>query len=378
MNDPSNSSAKGESELIIASNIEGAIEGASDEGLGKGPAKRRWRKRFLFAVMFVLAGVFLLAVIVASMLGLTAGSGSDRKKVVVVVESGSSVSQIGSQLANSNVVPNALAFRIYSRLTSAGPFQAGRYELKTAQSVPSAIKSLTHGPILSYRILALPPGLTIAEIAQRVGAVRGMSSAKFLEIVASGIVASRYQPAGVTSLEGLTWPDTYYIAEQEDEAVVLKRIVARYDSEINRLRVDAKGVAQGKTVYEVTTLASLIQGESRLDEDRALISGVITNRLRMGMLLQIDATLLYARGDRGPLTSADFARPGPYNSYRALGLPPTPIMTVAAPSLIAALSPSSIPYLYYVLYEKNGKHKFATTYAEHLANIADASRRGVL
>ena len=335
-------------------------------------------KLILIALTLALAVLLLSALIAVSMLGLTKGPGSAGRKVVVVVESGSSVSEIGSQLTSSNVVPNALAFKIYSRITSAGPFQAGRYELNTSQSVPSAISALSRGPKISYRILALPPGLTIAEIAQRVGSLRSMSSAAFLEVVASGSIRSKYQPEGIASLEGLTWPDTYYIAEQEDEAVVLKRIVDRYDSEIKRMKIEQQARAQGKTVYEVTTLASLIQGESRLDEDRPLISGVIANRMRLGMLLQIDATLLYARGDRGPLTSEDFARPGPYNSYKTLGLPPTPIMTVASPSLIAALTPSNIPYLYYVLYEKNGKHKFATTYAEHLANIADARRRGVL
>lgn len=342
----------------------------------RGATKRRRKTTIAFAI--VLAALLLVALFSVSMLGLTKGSGSANKRVVVVVESGSSVAQIGSQLASAGVVPNSLAFKLYSRFTSAGPFQAGRYELNTSQSVPSAIKALSRGPKLSYRILALPPGLTISEIAQRVGGLRAMSSTKFLEAVASGSIRSNYQPEGIASLEGLTWPDTYYIAEQEDEAAVLRRIVDRYDSEIKRMKVDVKASAQGQSVYEVTTLASLIQGESRLDEDRPLISGVIANRMRLGMLLQIDATLLYARGDRGPLTSEDFARPGPYNSYKSQGLPPTPIMTVTPPSLIAALSPSKIPYLYYVLYEKNGKHKFATTYSEHLANIADARRRGVL
>ncbi|CAB4773143.1 MAG: endolytic transglycosylase MltG [Actinobacteria bacterium] len=348
-----------------------------NEGGSVGGAVKR-RKVIVIALTLALAVLLLFALLTVSMLGLTAGSGSASKRVVVDVKSGSSVSEIGSQLTSANVVPNAIAFKLYSRITSAGPFQAGKYELNTSQSVPSAIRALSRGPKISYRILALPPGLTIAEIAERVGSLRSMSSAAFLEVVASGSIRSKYQPEGNSSLEGLTWPDTYYISEQEDEAAVLKRIVDRFESEILRMKIDKQASAQGKSVYEITTLASLIQGESRLDEDRPLISGVIANRMRLGMLLQIDATLLYTRGDRGPLTSEDFARPGPYNSYKSLGLPPTPIMTVTAPSLIAALTPAEIPYLYYVLYEKNGKHKFATTYAEHLANIEDARRRGVL
>jgi UPF0755 protein len=126
-------------------------------------------------------------------------------------------------------------------------------------------------------------------------------------------------------------------------------------------------------------VASLIQREAGVDEDRPLIAAVIENRLRQNMPLQIDATVLYARGGgTGPLTDADFARVSPYNTYKVQGLPPTPISTVGAASLRAALAPANVPYLYYVLTDTNGKHAFATTYAQHQANIADARRRRVI
>ena len=97
------------------------------------------------------------------------------------------------------------------------------------------------------------------------------------------------------------------------------------------------------------------------------------------MPLQIDATVVYARGGgTAPLTDADFARDSPYNTYKVAGLPPTPISTVTEASLRAALAPANVPYKYYVLTDKSGKHAFAVTFAEHEANIADARRRGVL
>jgi UPF0755 protein len=106
---------------------------------------------------------------------------------------------------------------------------------------------------------------------------------------------------------------------------------------------------------------------------------VVDNRLRDGMPLQIDATLLYARGSReGPITQADYDRDSPYNTYRTTGLPPTPISTVTATSIDAALHPADVPYKFYVLIDKNGKHKFATTYAEHQRNVAEARRKGLL
>ena len=200
----------------------------------------------------------------------------------------------------------------------------------------------------------------------------------YAQDAASGTVRSKYQPAGTTSLEGLTWPDTYYVTPEEDETVILRRIVDRYDAEVRRLGIPAAAAARGESVYTATIVASLIQGEAGVERDRPLISAVIANRLAAGMPLQIDATLLYARGDRGPLTDADFARPGPYNTYRVNGLPPTPIMTVAAPSLQAAVAPAAVPYRYYVLTDRDGSHRFAVTYEEHLANVADARRRGIL
>jgi UPF0755 protein len=105
----------------------------------------------------------------------------------------------------------------------------------------------------------------------------------------------------------------------------------------------------------------------------------VENRLRDGMPLQIDATLLYARGTReGPITPADYDRASPYNTYRNSGLPPTPISTVTATSIDAALHPADVPYKFYVLIDKSGKHKFATTYEEHQRNVAEARRKGLL
>jgi UPF0755 protein len=142
----------------------------------------------------------------------------------------------------------------------------------------------------------------------------------------------------------------------------------------------ARASAMGLSPYQAVIVASMIQGEAKLDVDRPLISAVIDNRLRADMPLQIDATVRYARGPSvtGRLTDADFARASPYNTYQVKGLPPTPIMTVAEVSLRAALATADVPYLYYVVIDANGKHAFATTYQQHLQNIAEARRKGLL
>lgn len=340
------------------------------------PAGRpRWiRITAVLAVVTLVMGA-LMAVTGWLLVDPPGGPGDE---VTVTIPEGASVAAIGSRLAEAGVVPNAFAFRLYARVTGAGPFQAGEYLLTRDAGVPGAIRTLDAGPRQRYERLALPPGMTMAMIAARVGALPGRSAERFLQVAAGGAVRSRFQPEGTTSLEGLTWPDTYFVAAGEDETVILRRIVDRYDTEVVRLGIPRAARARGETVYTATVVASLIQGEAGVERDRPLISGVIANRLARDMPLQIDATLLYARGDRGPLTDADFARPGPYNTYRVGGLPPTPIMTVSAGSLNAAVAPAAVPYLYYVLWDEDGGHRFAVTYSEHLANIAEARRRGIL
>ena len=178
----------------------------------------------------------------------------------------------------------------------------------------------------------------------------------------------------MTSLEGLTWPDTYFVAKTEDELSVLRTLVRTFDEQATKVGLDAS-----PDPYHVITVASLIQTEAKLDVDRPLIAAVVENRLRDGMPLQIDATLLYARGSRvGAITDADRNSSSPYNTYRVKGLPPTPISTVAAVSLRAALHPADVPYKFYVLIDASGKHAFAVTFAEHQRNVAEARRKGLL
>ena len=339
------------------------------------PARPRWIRITAILVVVALVLGAMTAVTGWLLVDPPGGSGAE---VTITVPKGASVASIGSQLAGAGVVPNAFAFRAYVRVTGAGPFQAGEYRIPKHSGVPGAIRALEAGPRQRYELLALPPGMTMAMIAAKVGTLPGRSAERFLQLAASGTVRSKFQPASTTSLEGLTWPDTYYVTADEDETVILRRIVDRYDAEVVRLGIPKAAAARGESVYTATVVASLIQGEAGVDRDRPLISAVIANRLTQDMPLQIDATLLFARGDRGPLTDADFARPGPYNTYKVKGLTPTPIMTVAAPSLKAAVAPADVPYRYYVLWDEQGNHKFAVTYAEHLANVADARRRGLL
>lgn len=323
-------------------------------------------------VLFLLALPFLVAI--GWFWYQVSPPGDPGPAVTVVVPSGVGVSGIADRLESRGVIGSALAFRLYSRITGSSSFQAGSYRMHKDLGARDAIAALERGPQQHYEKLALPPGLTLAEITTRVGALPGRSAERFREAVDGGTVRSKFQPATGQSLEGLTWPDTYLVEDHEDELDILRTIVGSFDR-----HADEVGLATAPDPYRAVIIASLIQREAGVADDRPLISAVIANRLRDSMMLQIDATVLYARGGgTEPLTNADFARESPYNTYRVAGLPPTPISTVTRAALFAALHPADAPFKYYVLTDASGRHAFAVTLAEHEANIADARRRGVL
>jgi len=224
--------------------------------------------------------------------------------------------------------------------------------------------------------LLLPPGLNTTEIAKTVATLPGKSEAKFLEVVNSGTIRSRYQPPEVTSLDGFLFPDTYFIGATESEETIVRRLVDRFDEIADKIKL---GTATEMTPYQTIIAASLIQEEAKLAEDAPLISAVIRNRLNDNMLLQIDATLCVVKGGCPPVpTDADKKIDSPYNTYLKVGLPPTPISSVTEASLVAAMNPSAVNYKYYVLSDANGKHAFAVTLAEHDRNVAAARAKGLL
>ncbi len=342
---------------------------------GSGGRRRRRPPRRWGRILLVLGGLSLPFLVAIGWFWYQVDPpGGPGRVVDVRIPNGVGVGTIADRLEARGVVGSALAFRLYARLSGSDTFQAGSYRLHRDLGASAAVDALERGPRRTYRKLALPPGLRFDEVARRIGALPGLSAARVLALASGGAVRSAFEPGDVNSLEGLTWPDTYYVERHEDERKVLETIVGAFDDHARAL-----GLAGGTDPYRTVIVASLIQREAGVDEDRPLIAAVIENRLRDGMPLQIDASVVYARGGGSqPLTDADFALPSPYNTYVVAGLPPTPISTVTAASLAAALHPAPVPYLYYVLTDASGKHAFSETYAQHEANIADAQRRGVI
>jgi UPF0755 protein len=286
---------------------------------------------------------------------------------------------IGDLLENKGVIGSSQAFQIYVGVTRAGPFSPGHYTMRENLGVRDAVGILKSGPAKGPQFrLVVPPGLTLAAVADRVGMLRGHNRDTFLQVAQSGAVRSKYQPPEVTSLEGLLYPDTYFVSKDETDQQILTRLVSAFDQKADTIGLSGANAA-GMTPYQTVVAASLIEREAKLDEDRPLISAVIHNRLAAGRPLQIDATVCFAKGGcNASPTAADLALDSPYNTYKVAGLSPTPISSVTVKSLQAAQNPAPVPYLYYVLSDKNGKHKFATTQEEHNRNVEEARQKGLL
>ena len=341
-----------------------------------------WAKRLVIAavtlVVLIVVGGGLAYFYVQSQVD---PSGPAGPEVTVEIPQGSSTHRIASILQEEGVVTSARNFRLYVRVKGGGPFQAGSYTLRKRSSFDDVVEALEKGPKLTFERLTIPEGLTIKQVAERVGTMPGRSAEKFLEVVNSGQVRSKYQPAGSNNLEGLLFPDTYNFEAKDDERAILERMVRTFETAAAEAGID--DVGQGGVVdpYQAIIVASLVEREARVSEERAKVARVIYNRLEKNMLLQVDATVIYALGRTGEkglrVLNRDLEVDSPYNTYKHPGLPPAPIASPGRATLRAAVVPEPGPWLYYVVVEEDGTHAFATTLAEHNRNIATAESRGV-
>ncbi len=338
------------------------------------PERRPGRGRRWLAVLAVLLAVVLLVGVLA--VGWwkrqVEPAGPPGRRVTVEVPMGSSTQRIAEILDEEGVVGSARNFAIYVRSKGAGPFLAGSYELRRNMGFADVVAALQKGPEVSFERLTVPEGLTLKQIAERVGDLPGRSAEAFLAAAESGEVRSRYQPEGITNLEGLLFPETYKVDAKEDERAILQRMVTSFDAVADQAGLERVGEGGLVTPYEAVIVASLVEREANRDQDRGPVARVIYNRLRRGMPLQIDATLLYARGEhKNRVLNEDKEIDSPYNTYKIGGLPPTPIASPGRAALRAAIDPPDGDALFYVtINDCTGETVFGTTNAEHERNVA--------
>jgi UPF0755 protein len=301
--------------------------------------------------------------------------------VTVRVDKGMSLGDVEKLLASKGVVVNGTVFKWYVKFNGAPSVEAGDYTFHKRDSMAAALKTLKDGARSTEKPITftVPEGLTLKEIADKVGELPGRSAEKFLEVAKSGTVRSRYEPAGSNNLEGLLLPETYFLSPGDDETAILRKMVDLFDQTADRVNLVNAAAKLKVTPYQVVIVASMVEREAKVPEDRGPIAQVIYNRLNAGMRLQIDATVEYALGEhKTSLLYSDLDVDSPYNTYKVDGLPPGPIASPGQASLEAAAQPTTGPWLYYVLSDSNGKHAFATTLDEFNRLVAEAKQKGII
>lgn len=359
------------------------------------PEQPFWAR--LLKVAGIAAGVVLAGVLVvtgASYLGRTVGDAIGPEEggqspvdvepgipVTIEIPPGSSGQDIGVILASNGVVRSALEFEVAVRnVDAAQQLQAGTYELTTLMDPADAVAVLVSGPAAAVYRVTIPEGLRIGEILVRLGEGTPHGFSDFESVLLDGSVSTSLREIPedpvLRDWEGLLFPDTYEFSQSAEPQAILQRMASTMEQRVES--IDWSSWEElGYTQYQGIVLASLIETEVRLDEERPIVSSVIYNRLADGMALDIDATVLYALDTRDP---AEFDRgvDSPHNTYLHPGLPPTPIAAPGRASLEAAASPDETPYFYYVLSDEEGHHAFAETLEEHNANVQQARDDGVL
>ncbi|HSQ36772.1 MAG TPA: endolytic transglycosylase MltG [Acidimicrobiia bacterium] len=339
----------------------------------------------LVVVLFggAYAGVKVLAGMVNDALGGSDQPAGTGEAVEVEIPAGSSAARIGRLLAEAGVISSAPEFERAVRLQQVSDrLQAGNYELEKGMPVDAVIARLVEGPGGGVVRVTLIEGLTVPQMLGSLAEQADFEVGDLEAPLLNGLVTSDLLPEGADSLaswEGLLFPDTYEIFADDEPADVLQLLADT--AELRVASVDwAYLTERGLTPYDGIIIASMIEREARLDEERPIIASVIFNRLDQGMLLQIDATVVYVLGGlpEGGLTLDDLQVDSPYNTYRYEGLPPTPIAGARLASLRAAAAPSQTTYLYYVLFDDEGRHAFTDDFDEFLRLQQEAREAGLI
>jgi len=281
----------------------------------------------------------------------------------VLVAPGSALPQIAVQLEQAGVVSDASRFTELARWRDvAQKIKAGEYEFSKAATPVEVLDRLVAGDVIKIRI-TIPEGLTLKEIAARV-ADAGVGTAKqFLKVAGDLARLSRLGVPG-KNLEGYLFPETYTVTTTTTPAEMVRAMTAQFERQATpELLAAAK--ANGLDRHALVTLASIVQKEAGNVDEMPLIAAVFLNRLRKGMLLQADPTVIYGIADfDGNLTRLHLRTPTPYNTYTQKGLPPGPIASPGLAALRAVAFPADSPALYFVA-RGDGRHEFNTTLEAH-------------
>jgi UPF0755 protein len=327
------------------------------------------KKAFIFLLAIVLLGGGVVAYITYSRLNQSFRGYTEAERFVEI-PSGSGSAAIGQRLIDAGVIRDRLSYRVALwRSGHARRLKAGEYRFDREMTPLEVLDKIARGEVYLLN-LTFREGLTIGEMAQ-IFETNGFGPAQsFIAAAADGSLVRELDPQA-PDLEGYLFPDTYTLPRGSDATRVVRAMVDRFQQVLTpeiRRAADARGL----TVRQLVTLGSLVEKETAKPEERPMVAAVYSNRLKMGMGLQCDPTVIYAlqRAGRytGNLRREDLMFDSPYNTYRYAGLPPGPIAAPGKGSLEAAASPADVDFVYFVS-RNDGSHEFARTLEEHNRNV---------
>jgi UPF0755 protein len=317
--------------------------------------------------------------IVTALSALSACSGS-AQTTRVILPPGASFSVVTDSLTAHHVIAHPRWFKLMARIRGVDrTVHSGVYQFPAGTSAWAVLDMLAHGKKAALRF-TVPEGLTLMDVAELAAERLGVPEDSFLVAARDSKAATALLGFPASSLEGFLRPETYVLPADVNASELVRIMVQGFNSawkpEWDR-RLDSLKMSR----LSLVTLASIVEGEARADEERETIAGVYRNRLRIGMALQADPTVQYAirlkRGRRKTrLFEKDYQIPSPYNTYLHPGLPPGPVNSPSRRSIEASLYPAQVQYLYFVA-RPDGRHIFSRTYAEHLRAVRKI-RRGEL
>ena len=334
--------------------------------------KRRLKKRFVAALV-------LLPVLIAALgvwLYLAPAAAQLDEPVTVVVDKGLGSKAVAARLAEAGVVKNADSFVWFVRGEGAeGDLRPGTYTFNGRVDYAAVLAALKQGNLAeNTQNVTIPEGKTVSQIAE-IWAEAGLCTAEeFLQACADLALPYDYLPSAedfaepYNRLEGFLFPETYNVNMAWGAENLVKMQVAQFDKLWTEERA-AQAQALGYTTQQILTVASMVEREARVADERPLIAGVIYNRLAIGQALQIDATIQYMLGEQVDRVLYEHLEiDSPYNTYLYAGLPPSPICSPGISCIDAALDPADHDYYYYrTKNDGSGEHNFAKTYAQHVA-----------
>ena len=285
----------------------------------------------------------------------------------VYIKENLTAEEIAEKLKSENIIKNKIIFSLLAKyLDIEENLKSGIYEFNEKMNVKDVLIKLTEGGLPPHIKVTIPEGLKITEIAEIFDKNGLCSKEEFLKEVNDVEKYKKYIFEDAESLEGFLFPDTYFF-EEENLTKNIEMMLINFNQEFDDVYKNYKGELKK---YDILKLASIVEEEAQVQDERPIIAGVFINRLNLNMLLQADPTLKYILPDAGYiLTTKELEIDSPYNSYKYPGLPPTPICNPGIESIKATINPKKTDYLYFVA-KGDGTHLFAKTYDEHLRNIS--------